>query len=393
MSGRHVLLFAFTAEPGRGSEPGAGWNLIRAAARNNDVTAIVRADEHDKIRRGLAQEATQRVRLIPVQVPFSKGPSGGAPLYYARYLAWHLKAGLIGRKLEDEVDVAHHATFATDWVPSGAHLLRNTPVIWGPVGGYARFPKKLLRYLGVRGLLRELARGLLTGIARRLTVLAVRNRTSLTVCCNGDVAKALRSMQPQAIEPPVAIAGDFAAVERSTVGESEPSAREGRRRVLFIGRLQAWKGTALALSALQHLPANWTLEVFGDGPDRGRMEAASARDGLLRRVAFRGHAPRSEVADGLSRADALLFPSMHDAGGFAVAEAVTVGCPVVCLDVGGPPTLIAGENGVAVPPTAEAPRLLAEALLKSSRGPGSDRWRADRLVALVDQWYEEVTAR
>lgn len=389
---RHVLLFAFTADPGRGSEPGAGWTLIRAASRNNDVTAIVRADEHDRIRQGLTDEVTQRVRLIPIEVPFSKGPSGGALLYYARYLAWHLKAGLIGRKLEHDVDVAHHATFATDWVPSGAHLLRNTPVVWGPVGGYARFPRQLLRYLGVRGLLRELARGLLTSIARRLTVLAVRKRTSLTVCCNEGVATALRSMQPQEVEPPVAISSDFGAPGASAVVERDPSPRNGGRRVLFIGRLQAWKGTFLALNALRHLPPDWTLEVFGDGPDRGRMEAASAREGLLRRVTFRGHASRREVADGLSRADALLFPSMHDAGGFAVAEAVTLGCPVVCLDVGGPPTLIAGENGVAVPPTADAPRLLADALLETSRGPGSDRWRADRLVALVDQWYERVAA-
>lgn len=390
---RHVLLFAFTADPGRGSEPGAGWTLIRAAARNNDVTAIVRADEHDRIRQGLARENTRRVTLIPLELPLSWGPSGGAALYYARYLAWHLKAGLIGRTLEDEIDVAHHATFATDWVPSGAHLLRATPVVWGPVGGYARFPRRLLRYLGIRGLLRELARGLLTGLARKLTVLAVRKRTSLTVCCNHGVATALRAMQPQTVEPPVAISADFGTGGAPTNGEGNEPAPNGGRHVLFIGRLQAWKGTLLALNALRHLPASWTLEVFGEGPDRGRMESAIARHGLDRRVTLRGHASRREVAEGLSRADALLFPSMHDAGGFAVAEAVTLGCPVVCLDVGGPPTLIAGENGVAVPPTADAPRLLAEALLETSRGPGSDRWRAERLVALVDRWYGEVTAR
>jgi glycosyltransferase involved in cell wall biosynthesis len=36
----------------------------------------------------------------------------------------------------------------------------------------------------------------------------------------------------------------------------------------------------------------------------------------------------------------LLLPSFHDSAGFVVSEALSVGLPVVCLDHGGPGTLV-----------------------------------------------------
>ncbi|XGU19412.1 glycosyltransferase [Rhodococcus sp. 3Y1] len=49
----------------------------------------------------------------------------------------------------------------------------------------------------------------------------------------------------------------------------------------------------------------------------------------------------------MGASSALLFPSMHDSGGWVAAEAAAVGLPVVCLDLGGVPTL-AGRNAVTI---------------------------------------------
>jgi glycosyltransferase involved in cell wall biosynthesis len=46
------------------------------------------------------------------------------------------------------------------------------------------------------------------------------------------------------------------------------------------------------------------------------------------------------------RTDLFLFPSLHDEGGWVIAEAMASGLPVVCLDWGGP-AVLAGQ-GVAV---------------------------------------------
>jgi glycosyltransferase involved in cell wall biosynthesis len=59
-----------------------------------------------------------------------------------------------------------------------------------------------------------------------------------------------------------------------------------------------------------------------------------------------------------TEADVFLFPTMHDDGPWAVAEAVSLGLPVVCLAVGGPPVL--GARGVQV----STPRRTVEALAR-----------------------------
>jgi glycosyltransferase involved in cell wall biosynthesis len=46
--------------------------------------------------------------------------------------------------------------------------------------------------------------------------------------------------------------------------------------------------------------------------------------------------------------DLLLFPSLHDSGGFVVLEALSHGLPVVCLDLGGPKDIVTPNSGVVI---------------------------------------------
>jgi glycosyltransferase involved in cell wall biosynthesis len=154
--------------------------------------------------------------------------------------------------------------------------------------------------------------------------------------------------------------------------------------------LQAWKGPYLALAALRALPNEWRLDFYGDGREREHLELAAEKAGLSGRVQFRGMVAREQVYAALRRADVLLFPSMHDASGYAVAEALALGCPVVCLDIGGPAMLVEQGNGTAVKPTADAPTELAAAMLRARRGKPGMRWRADRLPSIVESWYSRV---
>jgi glycosyltransferase involved in cell wall biosynthesis len=138
--------------------------------------------------------------------------------------------------------------------------------------------------------------------------------------------------------------------------------------------------------------AEWTLDIYGEGPEAGRLRRRAERLGVADRVRLLGQRPREDVLSALASADVLLFPSMHDPSPFIVAEAVSLGCPVVCLDVGGPPLLIAGTTGEAVPPDGRAPERLAEAMNRVRRHPPNGRWSSDRLPKLVTEWYEAAVA-
>jgi glycosyltransferase involved in cell wall biosynthesis len=98
------------------------------------------------------------------------------------------------------------------------------------------------------------------------------------------------------------------------------------------------KGLALALRALTLLP-EWRMTICGHGPDQRRLKRLAARLNVESRVRFVGWKPRAEVASLMRRTDVFVFPSLHDEGGFVVAEALAEGTPVVCLARGGPPVI------------------------------------------------------
>jgi glycosyltransferase involved in cell wall biosynthesis len=127
---------------------------------------------------------------------------------------------------------------------------------------------------------------------------------------------------------------------------SAPARRQpGGRTALFVGRLIAWKGGAIAIQAIARA-SDWRLIVLGDGPDRRRLERLARRRGVAERVQFRGWQPREEVWRVMRQeADVLLFPSLHDESPLTVAEALTLGLPVLCLDHGGPPVVARAVGG------------------------------------------------
>jgi glycosyltransferase involved in cell wall biosynthesis len=278
-------------------------------------------------------------------------------------------------------------TFAADWMPAGVGWLRGVPLVWGPVGGATGVPRSLWRWLGWRGSLSEAARGLATWSGRQLFGKPVAHRAALIVAQNKDVAKAFDGQRPVVVEPNVAMDGATPVSPRRPARDQVP-----KRRALFAGRLLAWKGIRLAVTVMARPEASgWSLDVYGAGPEAKAVGRLARRLGVTDRVVFHGARPREEVLVAIAKADALLYPSMRDAASWIVAEALSLGCPVVCLDRGGPAVLVGPGEGVKVPVTGEIVANLARAL-SSLPGHGTPvtRWNTARLPALVSSWYEQA---
>ncbi len=100
-----------------------------------------------------------------------------------------------------------------------------------------------------------------------------------------------------------------------------------------VGRLYEIKNQSYLISIftglLQKKP-NSKLILVGDGPDRSALEKLAEQKGIADKVIFVGNT--NDVAGYLMAMDVFVFPSRHEAFGYAVIEAQASGLPVIASD-------------------------------------------------------------
>ena len=89
------------------------------------------------------------------------------------------------------------------------------------------------------------------------------------------------------------------------------------------------------------------------------------------RVTFWGQVSRRETLQKVADCDVMLFPSLHDSGGWASIESMAAGRPVVCLDLGGPAHQVSAETGfkISADDPCKAIHELAGALISLAQDP------------------------
>jgi glycosyltransferase involved in cell wall biosynthesis len=372
-----IVAFAFSCEPGGGSEGGAGWMWARVLAGVGETTLLVARGPHTELLlasvRALpaAEAARLHIEVIdpPRWVQRVVGWDPWPPLWYLEYAFWQARALRRARRLHrrQPFDLSWHLTWANAWFGSVAGLV-GPAFVYGPVGAGVGTPWRLLSTVGLRGAVGEVVRAIARNGSRLLNPLSrtALRQASLILVQNPETRDWIPAAQrdravvfPHVVMP----------VASSPANDVDPRPRATRRTILFAGRLLPWKGGTIALRALRLLPDH-RMVVIGSGPDERRMRSLAADLGVADRVDFRGWVERGDLlATMRDEASVFLFPSLHDEGGWVVAESIAAGLPVVCLDRGGPPIL----GGIGVPsgwPNQTA-RHLAKAVLAAEREPAS----------------------
>ncbi|MBI1723076.1 MAG: glycosyltransferase [Gemmatimonadetes bacterium] len=174
-----------------------------------------------------------------------------------------------------------------------------------------------------------------------------------------------------------------------------------RRGVVFVGRLTRQKGVHDLLDALALLKKDGlTLEltIVGDGPERAALKAQALALNLP--ATFVGFVAPELVASHVSGKRLLVLPSVDEGLGLVVAEALTLGVPVVATHSGGIPDLLTDPRAGLLVPPSNPPSLAAaiktvateEGFLRGAAQAG--RALAQRLSpARVADDFEEVYLR
>ncbi|WP_033373889.1 glycosyltransferase family 4 protein [Spirulina subsalsa] len=367
-----ILLSAYACRPGEGSEPAIGWNLAQGLVQQHQVWILTRESNRPAITAALEEQPCPGLTVLYCDLPpFLQPLQLQRKLVHLHYYYWQILAYQQVRQLYSQVgwDCIHHVTYVKYWSPSFLALLP-VPFIWGPVGGGEVTPAGFRSTFSLRGqfyeLLRDVARGL--GELDPFVKLTAQ-RSEIAFATTEQTAQRLRALGAKRVEVLSQLALSGAEFELRERGVEE----SGGRVILSIGRLLHWKGFHLGLEAFARADIPETIEywLIGEGPEKERLLTLAHTFGLGERVKFCGKLPRGEVLSLLQQGLALLHPSLHESGGMVCLEAMAVGCPVICLDLGGPGLLVTPETGYKIP--AVSPRQaiadLAQAITTVAQNP------------------------
>jgi len=389
-----------------------GWNLIGQIARSHDVWVITQARNRRGIERALQRE--EQTALKAVRFTYIDFPGWPEALWdnqisnHFYYYFWQILAFFRARTLHRIVhfDLAHHLTFANDWMPSFIGAFLPAPFIWGPIGGGHTTPKALRQEYTWSQRLGEYYRMSVQWIGRNVLMSRRRcqKRAKAILVCNYET----KHKVPARWQDKVHL---FPVNSLSPENFGEPLVNhpeDGVFTILTVGRLRQLKGFGLAIKAFatftQKYPSS-KLEIIGDGPDERRLRRLARELQIEDRVFFSTWLPRNEVFRKMAKCDVFLFPSFREGGGAVIVEAMAKAKPVIGLDTGGPALHIQPEWGIKVAPTSydqvlgdlssALQRLFLDGNLRHRLGEAArrramDYYLLDRLGERLEKIYREA---
>ncbi|WP_197526564.1 glycosyltransferase family 4 protein [Botrimarina colliarenosi] len=347
-----VLQVAHACHPHQSMESRIGWYRAVHAAQQHDVTVLHGEATNDGLLRDEAQRLGIGDRLHFIGIDrcwWGDLYNRSATTYYMGYRLWHRCALREAQKLHAErpFDLAHQTTFCGFREPGEAWRL-GVPFVWGPVGGTQAFPARYLSELGLRGAWIEVCRNAIN---------AWQLRFSRRVRLATRRAAVLIAATHQASQDIQRATGRKAPVQLETALDIPISpAREPRRageplRILWSGRLRAWKTLPLLLKALPLLPpdVDWRLRVLGVGPSEAAWRRLANRLGIADRIEWLGWPDYRATLPHYQWADCFAFTSMRDTSGTGLLEALAAGSPIVGVDHQGAADIMTSSCAMPVP--------------------------------------------
>lgn len=127
------------------------------------------------------------------------------------------------------------------------------------------------------------------------------------------------------------------------------------KAIVMVGRLDENKNQAMVMEAFSEALkmgklSDYTLKLFGDGPDLLKLRRYAVTLGIEKKVEFEGMV--QHVAEHIEKTSLFILASAQEGMPNALIEAMSLGLPCISTDCpcGGPADLIENEkNGILVP--------------------------------------------
>ncbi|MCQ2142570.1 MAG: glycosyltransferase [Bacteroidales bacterium] len=184
----------------------------------------------------------------------------------------------------------------------------------------------------------------------------------------------------------------------------EPATLAREKRVIAVGRLDYQKSYDRLIEAWSLIPENgWTLEIFGQGEDEGKLHSMIASYGLEDRVHI--NKPTGAIAEEYRRSSIHVMSSHYEGFPMVMVEAMGLGLPEVCFDFKcGPRDIVSdGVNGLIVPDgdiegmAGALRRLMENDSLREKMGLEAtrvlERYSEEKVMEKWEKLYSEITSK
>lgn len=170
---------------------------------------------------------------------------------------------------------------------------------------------------------------------------------------------------PEHLQSRMRVIYNYVAPEFYEVDPLSPRDKE----VIGVGRLAGVKNYEVLVEAWALIAdefPDWHVSIYGVGPDKKKLQALIADNGLAGKVRLKGH--RSDIIEIYRHASILAHPAHHEGFGLSVAEALACGLPVVAFaDCDGVKEFVHDEDNGLMVNRAGGARAYADALARIMR--------------------------
>ena len=167
-------------------------------------------------------------------------------------------------------------------------------------------------------------------------------------------------------------------------------------RFMTSGRLVPHKGVQLSIEALRYVTQPVQFDVYGDGYYGNGLRDLAVKYGVADKVRFLGWLKSHDALIGqMAHYRGYLVPSLAEANGIVVQEAMMAGLPVVCLKWGGPAMLADENSAILIDPQSrdQVVREIAAALDRLAIDPDHANFLAKNARETAERryrWYSVI---
>lgn len=345
-----VLVSCYACSPYRGSEPGMGWNFVHCLAPMHELHVITESKYKADLDRYFSEhpdeEHLYHFYFIPRQ-RYDVLRKIWPPSYYWFYRLWQRKVLKFAKELDakENFDIVHALNMAGYREPGFFYKL-GKPLVWGPIGGFCIAPWNLLPGLGLYGMVYYGMRNIINICHAHFkpTPREMAKRASAIIAATQDNQQAIKRYYHRSsyIIPEVGlITNESSHIYKHN---NEPL------KICWSSGHMPRKALHLLLLALPQLKTKKQVElhVIGAGQYTKRWQRLAKCLNVNNMIVWHGNVPRDEAICIMEQTHVFVITSLVDLTSTVLLEALSLGLPVISLDLCGFSNVVTKDCGIKI---------------------------------------------